>query len=84
MYKLTAILLLALSLAQPAAARVKEPIRIGALYSVTGTMAISEASLRDALVMLVEQQNQRGGLLGRPLEVVAVEHICITGVSHEL
>lgn len=73
MYKLTGILLLALSLALPVAARAKEPIRIGALYSVTGTMAISETSLRDSLVMLVEQQNLRGGLLGRPVELVAVD-----------
>lgn len=73
MYKLTGILLLALSLALPAAASAQEPIRIGALYSTTGTMAISETSLRDALVMLVEQQNQRGGLLGRPLELVAAD-----------
>ena len=73
MYKLTGVLLLALSLALPTAARAKEPIRIGALYSVTGTMAISETIMRDALVMLVEQQNQRGGVLGRPLELVAVD-----------
>ena len=69
MYKLTAILLLALSLALSAAARAKEPVRVGALYSVTGTMAISETSLRDALLMLVKQQNQRWGVLGCPAEV---------------
>ena len=58
MYKLTAILLLALSLALPAAARAKEPIRIGALYSVTGTMAISETSLKPVYIGQIRPDGQ--------------------------
>lgn len=52
-------------------AHAQEPIRVGSLYSLTGTMAISESGLKDALLMQVDLQNQRGGLLGRPLQVVS-------------
>jgi urea transport system substrate-binding protein len=48
-----------------------EPIRIGALHSTTGTMALAETSLRDVLLMEVARINAAGGLLGRPIEVVA-------------
>ena len=48
-----------------------EAIRVGVLYSQTGTMAISETSLKDALLMQIDQQNRRGGLLGRQLEPVS-------------
>ncbi len=50
-----------------------EPIRIGVLHSLSGTMAISETTLRDVMLLLVEQQNARGGVLGRPLEAVVVD-----------
>jgi len=49
------------------------PIRIGVLHSLSGTMAISETTLKDTLLMLVEAQNARGGLLGRRLEAVVVD-----------
>ncbi len=49
------------------------PIRVGVLHSLSGTMAISETTLKDTVLMLVEQQNARGGLLGRPLEAVVVD-----------
>jgi len=58
--------------ALPAWAQV-EPIRIGILHSLSGTMAISETTLRDVMLMLIEQQNARGGVLGRPLEAVVVD-----------
>ncbi len=51
----------------------EEPIHVGVLYSSIGTMAVSEARLRDALLMMIDQQNKRGGLLGRPLEAVVLE-----------
>ncbi len=54
-------------------AQTGEPIRVGVLHSVSGTMAISETTLKDTVLMLVEQQNARGGLLGRPLEAVVVD-----------
>src|SRR5580658_9197901 len=47
-------------------------IRIGILHSLSGTMTASERPLQELLVMLIEQQNARGGLLGRPIEPVIV------------
>ncbi len=61
------------SFATSALAQSGEPIRIGILHSLSGTMAISETTLRDAMLMLIEQQNARGGVLGRPLEAVVVD-----------
>lgn len=49
------------------------PIRVGVLHSLTGTMAISETALRDTVLMMVEQQNAAGGILGRRLEAVVVD-----------
>ena len=54
-------------------AQAPDPIRVGVLHSLSGTMAISETTLKDTVLMLVEQQNARGGLLGRPLEAVVVD-----------
>jgi urea transport system substrate-binding protein len=50
-----------------------EPIKVGILHSLSGTMAISETTLKDAMLMLIEEQNKKGGLLGRPLEAVVVD-----------
>ncbi|WP_435170038.1 urea ABC transporter substrate-binding protein [Falsirhodobacter sp. 1013] len=50
-----------------------EPIKIGVLHSLSGTMAISETTLKDTVLMLVDQQNKAGGVLGRPLEAVVVD-----------
>ncbi len=47
-------------------------IKIGVLHSLSGTMTASERPLQELLVMLIEQQNGRGGLLGRPIEPVIV------------
>ncbi len=49
------------------------PIRVGILHSLSGTMGISEAPLKDTLLMLIEQQNEAGGLLGRKLEAIVVD-----------
>ena len=45
-------------------------IKIGILHSLSGTMTASERPLQELLVMLIEQKNARGGLLGRPIEPV--------------
>jgi urea transport system substrate-binding protein len=45
-------------------------IKIGVLHSLSGTMTASERPLQELLVMLVEQRNARGGLLGRPIEPI--------------
>ena len=47
-------------------------IRVGILHSLSGTMTASERPLQELLVMLIEQRNARGGLLGRPIEPVIV------------
>lgn len=50
-----------------------DPIKVGILHSLSGTMAISETVLKDTVEMLIEQQNEAGGLLGRQLEAVVVD-----------
>lgn len=50
-----------------------DPIKVGVLHSLSGTMAISETTLKDTVLMMVEQQNAKGGLLGRELEAVVVD-----------
>ncbi|MDY8109043.1 urea ABC transporter substrate-binding protein [Fulvimarina sp. 2208YS6-2-32] len=50
-----------------------EPIKVGVLHSLSGTMAISETTLKDVMLMLIDEQNKKGGLLGRPLEAVVVD-----------
>lgn len=51
----------------------KSVIRIGVIHSLTGTMAISEAPLVDAVRLAVEEINAGGGLLGRSLEMLVVD-----------
>ncbi len=49
------------------------PIKVGVLHSQTGTTAVNEQVLAEAMHMLIRQQNARGGLLGRKLEPVAAD-----------
>jgi urea transport system substrate-binding protein len=55
----------------PAAAQ--ETIKVGILHSLSGTMAISETTLKDVMLMLIDEQNKKGGLLGKKLEAVVVD-----------
>src|SRR6267143_4292767 len=64
------LLVVLLSFAAPAADAEDNPIKVGILHSLSGTMAISEAVLKDTVLMLIEDQNRKGGLLGRKLEAV--------------
>jgi len=66
------VLQFTLALARAAAAG-EDAIKIGILHSLSGTMAISEAVLKDTVLMLIADQNKRGGLLGRKLEPVVVD-----------
>jgi len=59
--------------AEPAKADDKGPIKVGILHSLSGTMAISETSLRDVALMTIDEINEKGGLLGRKLEAVVVD-----------
>ena len=49
------------------------PIKVGILHSLSGTMAISETTLKDVMLMLIDEQNKKGGLLGKKLEAVVVD-----------
>ncbi len=64
---------LALGLALPGTASAQKTIKVGVLHSLSGTMAISETTLKDTLLMLVDEQNRKGGLLGMKLEAVVVD-----------
>jgi urea transport system substrate-binding protein len=50
-----------------------DTIKVGILHSLSGTMAISETTLKDVMLMLIAGQNKKGGLLGRKLEPVVVD-----------
>ena len=67
----TAGLALGLAAALPACA--EDTIKVGILHSLSGTMAISETTLKDVMLMLIDEQNKKGGLLGKKLEAVVVD-----------
>ncbi len=69
---ITACLLVA-GLALPRAAAAQATIKVGILHSLSGTMAISETTLKDTILMMIDEQNKKGGLLGRKLEAVVVD-----------
>ena len=48
-------------------------IKIGVLHSLSGTMAISETTLKDTVLMMIDAQNKKGGVLGKKLEAVVVD-----------
>ncbi|MGH7846722.1 MAG: urea ABC transporter substrate-binding protein [Candidatus Binatia bacterium] len=47
-----------------------EPIKVGILHSLTGTMSISEKSVVDATLLAIEEINAKGGILGRKIEAI--------------
>ncbi len=51
----------------------EDTIKVGVLHSLSGTMAISETTLKDTVLMMIEEQNKKGGLLGKKLEPVVVD-----------
>ena len=54
-------------------AQSKDPIKVGILHSLSGTMAISETVLKDVALMAIEEINAKGGVMGRKLEPVVVD-----------
>ena len=68
----SAALLAATAFTAPAFAA-DDTIKVGILHSLSGTMAISETTLKDAMLMLIDEQNKKGGLLGKQLEAVVVD-----------
>ena len=69
--KSAAITLLAGALALPASA--EETVKVGVLHSLSGTMAISETSLRDVLLFTFDEINKAGGVMGKKIEPVVVD-----------
>ncbi|NEV61073.1 urea ABC transporter substrate-binding protein [Thiorhodococcus minor] len=63
----------ALSFGITALANAADTIKVGILHSLSGTMAISETTLKDTMLMLIDEQNKKGGLLGKQLEAVVVD-----------
>ncbi|MBV8576850.1 MAG: urea ABC transporter substrate-binding protein [Acetobacteraceae bacterium] len=63
----------AMGLAMVLPAKAQDTIKVGILHSLSGTMAISETTLKDVMLMLIEQQNANGGLLGKKVEAVVVD-----------
>ncbi|KQX40026.1 branched-chain amino acid ABC transporter substrate-binding protein [Devosia sp. Root436] len=60
------------AIAVPAVAQ-DDTIKVGVLHSLSGTMAISETTLKDTMLFLIDEQNKKGGLLGKQLEAVVVD-----------
>src|SRR6266853_364008 len=50
-----------------------DTIKVGVLHSLSGTMAISETTLKDTILFLINEQNKKGGVLGKKLEAVVVD-----------
>ncbi len=76
--KINALLLKPLAIATFAAmslgaAQAQDTIKVGILHSLSGTMAISETTLKDTMLMMIADQNAKGGLLGKKLEAVVVD-----------
>jgi urea transport system substrate-binding protein len=55
------------------AATAADTIKVGVLHSLSGTMAISETTLKDTVLMMIDEQNKKGGVLGKKLEAVVVD-----------
>jgi urea transport system substrate-binding protein len=68
-----AILAGAVALTLGSAAQAADTIKVGVLHSLSGTMAISETTLKDTVLMLIDEQNKKGGVLGKKLEAVVVD-----------
>ena len=64
---------MAVSAMAMSAAQAAETIKVGVLHSLSGTMAISETTLKDTVLMLVDDLNKNGGLLGKEVEAVVVD-----------
>jgi urea transport system substrate-binding protein len=70
---LAAITGLTVAAATPLPASAQDTIKVGILHSLSGTMAISETTLKDVMLMLIDEQNKKGGVLGKKLEAVVVD-----------
>jgi urea transport system substrate-binding protein len=71
--KKTAVGLAAAAMLSGSVHAAEDTIKVGVLHSLSGTMAISETTLKDTVLMLVDEQNKKGGLMGKKLEAVVVD-----------
>jgi urea transport system substrate-binding protein len=71
--KLVAMTAASVAITLSSAAMAADTIKVGVLHSLSGTMAISETTLKDTVLMMVEEQNKKGGVLGKKLEPVVVD-----------
>lgn len=71
--QLTAMSLLAMSGWMPQVFAAEDTIKVGILHSLSGTMAISETSLKDVALMTIDEINANGGVMGKKLEAVVVD-----------
>ncbi|MGH1350592.1 MAG: urea ABC transporter substrate-binding protein [Methyloligellaceae bacterium] len=71
--KSAAAVTVAATLTAASATWAADTIKVGILHSLSGTMAISETTLKDVMLMLIDEQNKQGGLLGKKLEAVVVD-----------
>src|SRR5712691_11320431 len=65
--------LLAAGIAFSNVAAAQDTIKVGVLHSLSGTMAISETTLKDTILMMIDAQNKKGGLMGKKLQAVVVD-----------
>ncbi|MGC3981169.1 MAG: urea ABC transporter substrate-binding protein [Steroidobacteraceae bacterium] len=68
--KLIPALTLVAGMVSATLAHAADTIKVGVLHSLSGTMAISETTLKDTVLMLIDEQNKKGGILGKKLEAV--------------
>ncbi len=73
MKRLVACVCAVLCLCAAAVASAQEPIKIGAIFSVTGPASFLGEPEKNSVLMLQEQINANGGLLGRPLEIIVYD-----------
>ena len=71
--RLTLTITVSIGLGMSAMVQAADTIKVGILHSLSGTMAISETTLKDTMLMLIDEQNKKGGLLGKKLEPVVVD-----------
>jgi urea transport system substrate-binding protein len=73
MKKLAAGVVASTAITYSGAVMAADTIKVGVLHSLSGTMAISESTLKDTVLMMIEEQNKKGGVMGKKLEPVVVD-----------
>mgnify|MGYP000002832962 FL=1 len=73
MKKLAAGVIASSAIVYSGAVMAADTIKVGVLHSLSGTMAISESTLKDTVLMMIEEQNKKGGVMGKKLEPVVVD-----------